>query len=162
MRRWAAFTFVAFTCVTSIGSAQALSKKPPAAAQFIGTWRLVSYQGDSASRLINRGPHPIGLIYYDATGHMAAQVQPDRHRDSWRQTQLPTPQQAADAVNGYAAYFGTYSVDESAHTVTHHREGALNFDVVDYVRRYEFNGNDRLTLIPVDRPGTRLVWERIK
>jgi Lipocalin-like domain len=86
MRRSAAFTFVALTCVASIGSAQASSKKPRAAAQFIGTWRLVSIQADSASRLINRGAHPIGLIYYDATGHMAVQIQPDRRRESWSPT----------------------------------------------------------------------------
>jgi hypothetical protein len=162
MRRLAAFTFVALTCFASRGSAQTSSNKPRAATQFIGTWRLVSFQGDSASRLVNRGPHPIGLIYYDVTGHMAVQIQPDRHRESWRPTQLPTPQQAVDAVNGYTAYFGTYSIDEKAHTVTHHRVGALNLDIVDYIRRYEFNGSDRLTLVPVDRPGTRLVWERIK
>jgi Lipocalin-like domain len=162
MRRSAALTLVALICSTSSTSAQPASKTAGAAAHLIGTWRLVSLQSDSASHLVNRGPHPIGLIYYDSTGHMAVQIQPDRRRASWPPTQLPSPQQAADAVNGYTAYFGTYSIDEKAHTVTHHRAGALNLDVVDYVRRYEFDGNDRLTLIPVDRPGTKLVWERVK
>ena len=73
-----------------------------------------------------------------------------------------TAEQALDVVTGYAAYFGTYSVNEKAQTVTHHREGALNLDVVDYVRRYEFDGNGRLILVPVERPGNRLVWERVK
>jgi hypothetical protein len=99
---------------------------------------------------------------YDATGNMAVQIQPDRRRPSWPQKQLPTAQQALDAVNGYAAYFGTYIVNEKDHTVTHHREGALNFDFVDYVRKYEFQGSDRLVLLPVDRLENRLVWERVK
>lgn len=133
----------------------------PVVARLVGTWRLVSFQSDSLT-MASRGTRPTGLLMYDATGHMAVQIQPDRRRASWPQRQLPTPQQALDAVKGYAAYFGTYSVDERAHTVTHHREGALNFDFVDYVRRYEFDANGRLILLPVDRPENRLVWERVK
>ena len=131
------------------------------AARLIGTWRLVSIASDSATAAM-RGPHPTGLIIYDATGHMAVQIQPDRRRTSWPQGQAPTAQQAVDAAAGYTAYFGTYVINDQAHTVTHHREGALNFDFVDYVRRYEFQGTDRLVLQPVDRPESRLVWERIK
>jgi hypothetical protein len=60
------------------------------------------------------------------------------------------------------AYFGTYVVDEPARTVTHRREGALNFEIRDYVRRYEFIGAKRLALTLVDRPDIRLVWERVE
>jgi hypothetical protein len=127
--------------------------------RFVGTWRLVSIQGDSGT--INRGRSPTGYIYYDATGHMGVQIQPDRKRASWR-GRTPTAEEALDAARGYTAYFGTWSVDEKAGTVTHHREGALNLDVVDYVRRFIFDGNDRLTLIPVDIAGYSLLWERVK
>lgn len=137
------------------------AQRPDPSARFIGTWRLVSI--DSASALRNgHGFHPTGLIMYDATGHMAAQIQPDRRRVSWA-GRSPTAHEALDAALGYVAYFGTYRVDEQKQTVTHHREGALNFDAVDYVRRFEFQNNgERLLLMPVDRPGMRLVWERIK
>ena len=131
------------------------------AAKLIGTWRLVAFTSDSASMAM-RGAKPTGLLIYDATGHMAAQIAPDRRRPSWPQKQLPTPQQALDAVTGYAAYFGTYKVDAKSHMVTHHREGALNLDLVDYVRKYEFQGTDRLVLLPAERPENRLVWERVK
>jgi len=129
--------------------------------QFIGTWRLVSIQGDTAGAR-NRGSQPTGYIYYDATGHMGVQIQPDRKRPSWTPSRPPTADAALDAVRGYTAYFGTWSIDEKAGTVTHHREGALNFEVVDYVRRYSFDGKDRLTLAPVDRPGLSLLWERVR
>jgi hypothetical protein len=129
--------------------------------QFIGTWRLVAIQGDTAPSAGNRGGHPTGYIYYDATGHMAVQIQPDRKRASWSPTRSPTADEALDAVRGYTAYFGTWSVDEKAGTVTHHREGALNLGVLEYVRRYTFNG-DRLTLAPIDRPGLSLLWERVR
>ena len=132
------------------------------AQKFIGTWRLISIQADSLGGLARLGEQPTGYIYYDATGHMAAQIQPDRKRPSWTAGKPLTSAEALEALTGYTAYFGTYKVDPAAHTVTHHREGALNFDVVDYVRRYEFLAGDRIALMPVDRPGYRLVWERVK
>jgi hypothetical protein len=78
---------------------------------------------------------------------------------------LPTPEQAKDAIVGYTAYFGTYSVDENAQTVTHHREAALNNYAVDLVRKYEFDASgNRLTLVPLEREtaGARVTWERIR
>ena len=148
--------------VVAVSSSQSLfAQGPTTTAPFVGSWRLVSFDADSttATRL---GAHPTGIIIYDQTNHMAVQIQPDRRRTSWP-SRVPTAAEALDAVVGYVAYFGTYVVDERAYTVTHHREGALNFDVVDYVRRFEFqNGGDRLVLTPVDRPGLRLVWDRIK
>ena len=130
-------------------------------ALFLGTWRLASFESDERT-MASEGAHPIGMLMYDATGHMAGQIQPDRPRASWPPEQLPTPQQALDAVNGYWAYFGTYAVNERAKTVTHHREAALNFDAVEYVRRYEFQGRDRLVLVPVESAESRLVWERVR
>ena len=147
---------VVASCVSTVSAQDADSKR------FIGTWRLVTIQDDSLSRVGRRGAKPTGYIYYDATGHMAAQIQPDRPRPSWGAGQALTGDKAIEAVTGYTAYFGTWKVDPVARTVTHHREGALNFDVVDYVRRYEFIGTDRIALMPVDRPGLRLVWERVK
>ncbi len=132
-----------------------------ATSRFVGTWRLVSAQTDGKPNP-NRGAHPAGLIYYDATGHMAAQIAPERSRPSWPANGVPTPDQAKEAVMGYTAYFGTYSIDDTAKTVTHHREGALNMYAVDLVRRYEFTANGQLVLIPVDNPSNRLVWERIR
>jgi Lipocalin-like domain len=154
----AATAFLVGAFVTGHASAQ--TAQPPGT-RLLGTWRLVGFQSDSFT-VAARGARPTGLLIYDATGHMAVQIQPDRRRASWPQSQAPTPEQALDAVRGYTAYFGTYSVDERAHTITHHRDGALNLDFVDYVRRYEFDPNGRLILLPVDRPQSRLVWERVK
>ena len=135
-----------------------VSNAQSAKSQFLGTWRLVSINGDTTGAR-NRGSRPTGYIYYDA-GHMAVQIQPDRKRPSWS-GRAATPDELSEAARGYIAYFGTWSVDEQARTVTHHREGALNLDVVDYVRAYAFDGN-RLSLAPVDRPGLVLIWERVR
>ena len=127
---------------------------------FIGTWRLLSIEGGTTQA--NRGTKPTGLIYYDGNGYMAAQIMPDRPRPKW--TGAPTPEQALEAFRGYTAYFGTYTIDEKATTVTHHRQGMLDGGTVDFVRRYEFAPGDRIILTPVGNTATptHLTWERIK
>ncbi len=162
--RWAAKAlrlFGGLITLAAVGTSRPIRAQSPAAQRFIGTWRLVSIevngQPDPA-----RGAHPIGLIYYDATNHMAAQIAPDRPRPTWSADTQPSPEQAKEALTGYVAYFGTYTVDEGAHTVTHHRQAAINLNVVDFVRRFEFDTDGRLILTPLENPRTRLVWERLK
>ena len=90
---------------------------------------------------------------------MVVQVAPNRLRA--KAGSEPTPEEAKAALAGYVAYFGTYSIDPQARTVTHHREGSVQpGDVADLVRGYEFVG-ERLILSP---PGStyQVVWERIR
>jgi hypothetical protein len=158
--RVASVAVLVFICSTIASGVQPASPKRTASeSSFVGTWRLVSFTGAR-----QQGAHPTGVIYYDGTGHMAAQIAPDRARPSWPANAPPSPEQARDAITGYVAYFGTYEVDERARTVTHHREGALNMFAVDLVRKYEFSGNGRLTLTPLEpeNAGLQLVWERIR
>jgi hypothetical protein len=119
------------------------------AARFFGTWRLVS---DTTT----------GIMIYDSLGNMAAQVMPNRARRKYAATE-PTPEEAKDAITGYLAYFGTYSVDEQARTVTHHRKGSINPGQVgdDVVRAYVFESNDRLVLTPAGSTN-KIVWERAR
>ena len=79
----------------------------------------------------DRGANPKGMIYYAFT-----------------------------AVKDYIAYFGTYTVDEAAGTVTHHRQDSLQPGDGDLVRRYELNG-DRLVLLAPNST-LEVTWERIK
>jgi len=131
------------------------------AKQLIGTWRLVEIKGGDGKADPNRGARPSGLIYYDAHGNMAAQIMPDRPRAKYAVAQ-PTPEEAKAAITGYTAYFGTYTVDEKARTVTHHRKANLNpCGINTVVRRYEFVTPDRIILRPVENQN-ELTWERVK
>jgi hypothetical protein len=128
--------------------------------RFVGTWRLLSTTA-AGKEDPNRGAHPTGLIIYDAKGNMAVQIQPDRARPKFATYLQPTPEEAKAALTGYTAYFGTYSVDEKAKTVTHHRTGNVNpGGMGDFVRRYEFVGTNRLVLRPLENQNA-LAWERI-
>jgi len=137
-----------------------MSRQPMAVAKrFIGTWRLVSMAAEGQPDP-DRGPHPTGLIHYDANGWMSVQIMPDRLRPKFARTE-PTPEEAKAAIRGYSAYFGTYTIDETAQTVTHHRIGNIYPGAFgDFVRRYEFAAGDRLILRPVENQKA-LTWERI-
>ena len=137
------------------GKSQAELRKP-----FVGTWRLISITGGNNPQA--RGK-PTGLIIYDAHGNMAAQIQPDRQRPTY--TGTPTPEQLAERARGYTAYFGTYTIDEKAGIVTHHRQGQLDSGAVDFVRKFELtDGGNRIVLTPVggNNPPTQLTWERVR
>jgi Lipocalin-like domain len=127
-----------------------VSTKPsgPVASRLQGAWRYVGTTYDGKPRE-DRGDHPPGIIIYDASGHMAVQITPIRER------------RASAPMSQFLAYFGTYSIDERAGTVTHHRQGDLRADgEIDAVRQYRFEG-DRLILSPVGST-QEIVWERIK
>jgi Lipocalin-like domain len=100
--------------------------------------------------------------FYGTSGHMSVQIQPERVRASWPQGATPTDEQLRDAADGYAAYFGTYTVDEKAKTVTHHREGSLNLNDPTLVRRYEFRSDGTLALWALERPSNVLIWAPLK
>src|SRR5262245_45601319 len=133
-------------------SAQWTSAQAPAtdeAKRFIGTWRIVS-------------DNQTGIMYYDSIGNMAAQVMPNRSRAKFAGPQ-PTPEEAKDAITGYLAYWGTYTVDERAHTIAHHRKGNLLPGQIgdDVVRAYVFETPDRMIYTPAGSTN-KIVWERMK
>jgi len=126
--------------------------------RLIGSWRHIGSTVDGKPRQ-GQGANPKGIIIYDAHDYMACQVAPDR--DVTRAGDKPTGDEAKAALDGHVAYFGKYSVDERARTVTHHRHGSVQpGDKGDLVRGYEFAG-DRLILRPLGTT-TEVLWERIK
>ena len=128
-----------------------------AAQRLVGAWRYVGTQIHGGNW--DRGKNPKGMLYYGPYGEMAVQIAPDVKRT--RAGAAMTPQEAFTAVKDYIAYFGTYTVDEAAGTVTHHRQDSLQpGDGGDLVRRYELNG-DRLVLRAPNSP-LEVTWERIK
>jgi hypothetical protein len=155
---WAGLLVIA--AMTCFGAADARSQamQSEVANRFVGVWRYVGTWIDGKPKP-NRGVNPKGFIFYTASGAMAAQIAPDR--ESKMAGAAPTPEEAKAAIADYVSYFGTYSIDEGAGTITHHRQASVQpGPLVDYVRSYEFK-DDRLILRPV---GTHqeVVWERIK
>ena len=128
------------------------------AKRFFGAWRYVGSIIDGKPHPA-RGTDPKGIIIYDPSGYMAAQVVPGGPR--MRAGSEPTPDEAKAALTGLIGYFGRYTIDTEARTVTHHREATVQpGEGGDVVRGYEFAG-DRLILRPVGRVH-EVIWERIR
>ena len=97
----------------------------------IGAWRYVDATLDGKSTR----PNGKGMIYYAATGAMMCQVSPG-HVVA-KAGAKPTPDEALAALDGAIAYFGTFSIDEGAQTVTHRRQGSVQpGDTADLVRKF--------------------------
>ena len=139
------------------------AKAAKAQDRLVGTWKLVSFEDRRPTGEVTHphGRDPLGVIMYDNAGRMAAQIM-NRGRPDFADRRQPTPEEKKTAYDTYIAYFGSYSVNESEGTVTHHVEGGLNPNAVrsDLKRSFEFSGN-RLILKPVGQTSV-LTWERVK
>ena len=95
----------------------------------IGTWRLVSREDRDADGQARPDPalgsDPLGLLIYDTAGNFAAQfMRRERGEEAG-----PAPAGGSNntsAINGYDAYFGTYTVDDEKGTVTQRLSAALS------------------------------------
>ena len=101
--------------------------------QFPGAWRLVSIEtvkpnGDVIYPFY--GKHPEGLLIYDQSGWMSVQIVSDPAptvptADSREEFLAAPSDQKTRAIDGYYAYFGTWTVDATKSTVTHHIQTSL-------------------------------------
>lgn len=141
------------------------------AQNIVGSWKLVAYEDRLADGSVEYpfGRKPVGLLIYDATGHMAIQIMKVPHpKVASGDDEKVTAEEKPALFDSYEAYFGTYSIDSTKKEVTHHVEGHL-YDVyvgTSQKRPFELSG-DRLTLTPHwERDGRPVqgirVFERIK
>jgi hypothetical protein len=137
--------------------------------QLIGQWNLVSLAAVNGSDVeYPWGSDIAGVIAYDAAGHMATQImRHDRPRFASGDMDNGSFAELSAALTGYTAYFGTYSVDDSADAVTHYVKGSLfpNWVGTEQRREIALDG-DQLTLTsqPILFKGQmrvfRAVWKR--
>lgn len=129
----------------------------------IGTWRVVKFADlDKDGKWQYRfGEHPRGYIVYDATGHVHIQIMKvppvaPFPEGNVAEGKAPSAEHALAAYTAYVAYFGTYTVDEKKHVVTHHVEGSLapEFTDTDQPRPFKLEG-DRLEI------GDGKTWRRV-
>jgi Lipocalin-like domain len=137
---------------------------------FVGTWRLVSCEARTASGEVRYplGQHVVGQLFYDVCGNMSAHViRADRPAFVSDDPGSGTDAEVRLAFEGHVSYFGTYTVDPSAGTVTHHVRGASypNWIGHDQIRYYRIDGPHLVLSTPpmVDHGETLeyiLIWER--
>lgn len=149
-----------------------MGTSPSQASQLVGTWHLVSrvvtLPGGTVMHDVGLGARPVGTLTYTADGFMAAQLMSGSRPDS---VECAAGSSVASenndrSINHYDAYFGTYTVDESKHIVTHHLQGALAAEDVgkSLFRQFAVAGDTLTIVTSTDSPQGRQVksikWAR--
>lgn len=166
-QRW---FLVALLAMSGYALDPAAQRPDPAAARFVGAWRLVSWEERLPDGTVrpNRviGPKGIGSIMYSDSGRMCAMLM-NPERAGWPAEGLPSDAAVRTAFDGFVAYCGTYEVNDKEHYVVHHVEmdKAPNIVGTDRRRSFVFSGNRlALTLPSPPREGatqSTLTWERV-
>ncbi len=109
-------------------------------ARLIGAWHLVRMNVPGPDGRSVTVPQPTGMLIYTADGHMSVQLMYPEAANS---------QSNEYVVDGYEASFGSYDVDETSHTVTHHVQGSITRDLLvgkDLPRIYQLTEDGHLIL----------------
>jgi len=156
MKALLCWTLAAVGALGALSLARSADKKDagPGSARekLIGAWHLAWMEEQGADGKVNRISDRKGTLIYTRDGHMSVQIM------------FPNPETAPSneyAQGGYEASFGSYDVNEEAHTVTHHVQGSLTRGLVgkDLTRVYRFS--DGQLIIKSSRPDEHwsVAWE---
>jgi hypothetical protein len=147
---------IVFLSVTVLAGVALLGQQDRPASdrdRFIGAWRLAWMEETSPDGRVTRTADRTGTLMYTRDGRMSVQIQ------------FPESQSGVSndyVLNGYEASFGTFEVNDEAHTITRHVEGSITRGIVgqSLTRAYRFS-DGRLTMRSV-RPEERwsVTWER--
>ena len=120
--------------------------------KLIGAWHLVSMDDSGADGKLSRITNRKGMLIYTRDGHVSVQLM------------LPESEAAVSndyVKEGYEASFGSYAVNEEAHTITHHVEGSVTRGLLgkDLPRAFQFSA--RRLIIKSTRPDEHwsVTWE---
>jgi hypothetical protein len=122
--------------------------------KLIGAWHLAHIDAPGPDGKSAPIPQPKGILIYTPDGHMSVQLMYPESANSLSNEYV---------LNGYEASFGSYDVDETARTVTHHVRGSNTRDLLvgkDLPRKFEFTADGHL-VIRSTRPDERwsVTWE---
>ena len=155
---WLGFVVVACALPLAAKAQETADAQSPGV---VGSWHLESWTlADGRPRCSEEEGGVSGIIAYTSDGHMSAQLG-CAEIDTRDSSDLSSQAVAARLTRRHFSYYGRYTLDRSAQTVTHHVEGSSSIPFVgsDQVRAFVFEGPDRLVLTP-DGGSQRLVWAR--
>lgn len=131
---------MAFAISAHTQSAKKISGSGGAKEKLIGAWHLVHIDAPGPDGKSTPVPPPKGMLIYTGDGHMSVQLM---------YPESATTLSNEYVLNGYEASFGSYEVDEIAHTVTHHVQGSVTRDLLvgkDLPRKFEFTADGHLII----------------
>ena len=122
--------------------------------RFVGAWRLAWLEEPDADGKVHKADCS-GMLVYTRDGHMSVQVM---YRNPGTGGQGGPVQYAQ---GGYEASFGTYQINENAHTFTFHVEGAMVRSLIgkDLQRVFELSGNQLIVNSTNPNEHWKVAWE---
>ncbi len=148
---------------------EAPAEAPSLSADVVGTWELESVElRDAAGAPLPApegpelgAPGAVGQLVLDDAGHIGLAIM-QQNRPHYAD---PTPEQALADLDGYTAFFGTYSVDEAAGELTVQIQGSRDPGLTGASRTGAVEATaDRLSLeLPATADGATptAVWSRL-
>ena len=149
---WVLAAVIAFSGLSLAQSPQEKTTGTSAKQMLIGAWHLISMEEPTPDGKLRHVTDRKGMLIYTRDGHVSVQLM------------LPESESGVsnDYVrHGYEASFGSYEVDEEAHTVTHHVQGSITPGLVgkDLPRAFKFSeGHLRITSTRPDEHWS-VTWE---
>ena len=107
-RRFMVFAVLVFSVLAHAQSANKMSSSGGAKEKLIGAWHLVHIDAPGPDGKSMSIPQPKGMLIYTRDGHMSVQLMYPESANTLSNEYV---------LNGYEASFGSYDVDETAHTV---------------------------------------------
>lgn len=143
-----------FSVIAHAQSTKKLSSSGGAKEKLIGAWHLVHIDVPGPDGKSIPVPQPKGMLIYTRDGHMSVQLMYPESANTLSNEYV---------LNGYEASFGSYDIDEIAHTVTHHVQGSVTRHLLvgkDLLRKLEFTADGHL-IIRSTRPDEHwsVTWE---
>lgn len=108
--------------------------------RLIGAWHLVHIESPGADGKSMGISKPKGMLIYTRDGHMSVQLMYPASASSLSNNYVR---------NGYEASFGSFTINEGTHTLTHHVQGSITGDVLvgkDLPRIYTFTRDGHLVI----------------
>jgi Lipocalin-like domain len=138
----------------ALPSSQDRDASQAAKERFVGAWRLVSLEAPGPDEKMQKSDST-GMFVFTGDGHASVQVM-ERNPPA-----APAAGPEQYSHGGYEATFGTYAVDEAAHTFTLHVEGALVRSLIgkDLPRSFEFSGNQLIVKSTRSEEHWKVTWE---
>lgn len=140
--------------IAGLAQAQSAYNRGEDHERLIGAWHLVHMESPGPDGKSVDTPQPQGMLIYTRDGHMSVQLMYPKSAYA---------QNNEYVRDGYEASFGSYDLDEAAHTLTHHVQGSVTGDLLvgkDLLRAYRFTAEGRL-IIRSTRPDEHwsVTWE---
>ena len=138
--RFMVITAMAVAVLAWAQSAKGIGAGGNAKGKLIGAWHLVHIDASGPDGKSVPIPQPKGMLIYTRDGHVSVQLMYPESANALSNEYV---------LNGYEASFGSYEVDETAHTVTHHVEGSNTRDLLvgkDLPRKFEFTADGHLII----------------